>query len=169
MSAPPPPSSALPAEVQDSLDTLRDALAELETQVDQVAQLPPLREIAERAAPMENAQLHTALAYTLDSLYFGAFALTFRTGYCAGPYFKRRFFPCSLGKSIFIIMLGICARGGFDTEPSCAPLHNFETSTSPSPSTNNSYKFTPQPTSSRPASRPSRTRSRKSSIASRAT
>ncbi len=58
--------------MQDSLDTLRAALAALETQVDQVAHLPPLREIAERAAPMENAQLHTALAYTLDSLYFGA-------------------------------------------------------------------------------------------------
>jgi hypothetical protein len=91
-----PPSSALPAEVQDSLDTLRAALAELEAQVDQVAQLPPLREVAERAAPMETAQLHTALAYTLDSLYFGAFPPTFRTRLCWSTC-QAKIFPCSFG------------------------------------------------------------------------
>jgi hypothetical protein len=63
--------SSLPNELQSQLDSLTEALTALESKVAELDALPPMKEVADRATPMENAQLNTTLAYTLDSLYFG--------------------------------------------------------------------------------------------------
>ncbi len=64
MSVPPEAEAAL-SNLQQHLDDLHQHLALLQ-------QLPPLKDIATKLSPMECAQLHVALAYTLDTLYFGA-------------------------------------------------------------------------------------------------
>jgi hypothetical protein len=67
--------SELPIEVDTTLNELAAGLNALEAQVDRIVQMPPLREIQERAAPLDSAQLNVSLAYTLDSLYYSAYML----------------------------------------------------------------------------------------------
>jgi len=60
----------VPEHVLESLSSLESALDDLKVYL-QPLLAQPLASVAEQAAPMEKAKLNAALAYALDSLYFG--------------------------------------------------------------------------------------------------